>query len=193
MRARETRWLGRGALLASLAVSSCGCGPDIPGGSEGATTGETVTESSTTTGTPTTTASTTTATTTATITTTTMAGGSTSGTSTGDGLTEHGPCPNGNECEACAQSEGASVCGPLCYELGPGFVRCPESPVQEQSICVWGADYTNTMCLIMCGEDSHCPDPGMVCVACPEQYKGDCDNLWVFTEKGRDICAWPVG
>jgi len=44
----------------------------------------------------------------------------------------------------------------------------------------------------MCAEDSHCPDPGMVCVACPERYKAACDSLWVFTEKGRDICAWPA-
>ena len=84
------------------------------------------------------------------------------------------------------------MCGPACYELGPGFVRCPESPIQEQSICAWEDEHTNAMCLIMCAEDSHCPDPGMVCVACPERYKAACDNLWVFTEKGRDICAWPA-
>ncbi len=178
----------RGALLASLVMSTYGCGPDAPGGSDGDTTGETVTASSTT-GAPTTTAS---STTTMDATTMGITGTTTTDASTGDGLADHGPCPYWNECEACAQSEGASVCGPRCYELGPGFARCPESPVQGQSICVWGADYADAMCLIMCGEDSHCPDPGMVCVACPEQYKGHCHNLWVFTEKGENICAWPA-
>lgn len=48
------------------------------------------------------------------------------------------------------------------------------------------------MYLIMCGDDSQCPDPGMICVTCPEVYKSACENLWGATEKGLKISAWPT-
>lgn len=116
-------------------------------------------------------------------------------TSTGgddDWLGEHGPCPNGDECSHCVHSEGASVCGAECYELGPGFARCPESAVQLQSICVWADNSAPPRCLIMCAQASDCPDPGMVCVGCPAPFAQECEVLWGATEKGPNICAWPA-
>lgn len=175
-----------------LAIVSLACGPE-PGGGEstGVSTGMA-------TATPTS-GATTSVTTGVTDASTSITTGVADATSTGaaatgpeaDGLDEHGPCPNGDECAACASSDGASVCGPQCHELGPGFVRCPESPVQGQSICAWDDDNANAMCLIMCAGDVDCPAPGMVCVPCPAQYQSACDNLWGFTEKGPNICAWP--
>jgi hypothetical protein len=111
----------------------------------------------------------------------------------GDGLAEHGPCPNGDECAGCVQAEGTSVCGPVCDEYGPGFAgRCPESDIQGQSICP-ASDTAPGVCLIMCGTAEHCPDPGMVCVTCPAPYTSACAALWVYSEKGPKICAWPGG
>lgn len=160
------------------AVVALACGPGVPGGSEGASATSEMMGSET------------------------SGGGSTSGTQTSavtsgtsdDGLSEHGPCPNGDECSLCVQSEGASICGPECYELGPGPApgRCPPSPVQQQSICPWESDVPG-VCLIMCGVAADCPDPGMVCVVCPEPYKQACDTLWGFAGVGPNICAWPAG
>lgn len=115
-----------------------------------------------------------------------------SGTGQDDGLAEHGPCPTGNECALCVQAEGASVCGPECYEYGPGTApgRCPKSAIQEQSICPSAKDVPN-VCLIMCEATADCPDPGMVCVACPAPFMTACEALWVFSETGPNICAWP--
>lgn len=116
------------------------------------------------------------------------------GSSTGptnDGLAEHGRCPNGDECAGCVKTEGTSVCGPTCDSYGPGFAgRCPESDIQGQSICPW-SETTPGVCLIMCGTVAHCPDPGMVCVPCPEPYTSACEGLWVYAETGPKICAWP--
>lgn len=122
-------------------------------------------------------------------------GGTTAVGSTGpaeDPLAEHMPCPNGDECSTCVQSEGASICGPECYEYGPGFARCQESAFRDQMACPWGVDDKPGVCLILCGDASHCPDPGMVCVACPEHYKQACDAFWMVAETGPNICAWPA-
>jgi hypothetical protein len=121
----------------------------------------------------------------------TTAGGSTGAAE--DPLAEHMPCPNGDECSTCVQSEGASICGPECYEYGPGFARCQESAFKDQMACPWGVDDKAGVCLILCGDASHCPDPGMVCVACPEHYKMACDAFWMVAETGPNICAWPAG
>lgn len=156
------------------------CGPNVPAGtdSEGAST------ASTTTGT-------TTETTTPTGSTTTGSGGP-EVADLGDGLSEHGPCPRGDECEHCVQTPDGSVCGPQCLEYGPGFApgRCPPSAVQGQSICPLDDD-TPGVCLLMCDVDADCPDPGMRCVACPEPFASACTNLWAFSELGPRMCVWP--
>ena len=110
-----------------------------------------------------------------------------------DGLADYGPCPKGDECDRCVQSEGASICGPQCLEYGPGWAteRCPNSPFQLQTICPL-TDEVPGVCLITCGEVSDCPDPGMLCVTCPEPFKSACDGLWGSAEKGPNICAWPA-
>jgi len=178
------------------------CGPDTPAGTDGGTTGTTGTTGAT--GTTNITAAPTTGTNEATGTTSTSTTATTGGvtstptTDSGDGLGEHGPCPSGDECTfggLCVQAEGASICGPECYEYGPGPApgRCPSSPVQRQSICP--LDHENNevpgVCLIMCGDTTDCPDPGMVCVTCPEPFQAACNALWPFSETGPNICAWP--
>lgn len=110
----------------------------------------------------------------------------------GDGLGEHGPCPQGDECELCVRAPEGSVCGPPCFEYGPGPApgRCPPSPVQGQSICPWDHD-TPAVCLILCDVDAHCPDPGMRCVDCPEPFSLACHSLWGWTGTGPRLCVWP--
>ncbi len=167
---------------------SLACGPDAPGGTEGATTVATAPTTGTV---EVTTGMTGTTSTTAGVTSDPTTGG-------GDGLAEHSVCPNGDECASdglCVQSEGASICGPQCYEFGPGPAagRCPQSPFQVQTICTMDHDQQEMpgVCLITCGDASHCPDPGMVCVTCPDLYKYACDSLWQFAGTGPNICAWP--
>lgn len=171
----------RRCLIAVVLVASCG--PDEPAADTTATSGGP--DPGGATSVPTSSA------------TTTGAGGSSGGSSTGspgtdpgssDGVETHGPCPNGDECELCVTAVGASVCGPACDEYGPGFVRCPPSAVQDRSICADGADAA-LRCLIMCSEDSPCPDPAMICVPCPEPFVTACTALSPIT--GQDICAWP--
>ncbi|PCC68254.1 hypothetical protein SAMN02745121_05178 [Nannocystis exedens] len=110
----------------------------------------------------------------------------------GDGLAEHGPCPRGDECELCLQTPDGSVCGPPCDEFGPGPApgRCPLSPVQSQSICPV-LEEGPWMCVILCGEDAHCPDPGMRCVDCPEAFALGCKSLSGFAGTGPQMCVWP--
>jgi len=182
--------------LTILVALSLACGPDPPSsGTEGATTVDTGTteaaDGTSSTGATGTTGTTGTADTTGP--TGDVTGAAT--TSGGDGLSEHAPCPNGDECgfnQLCVQTEGASICGPECYEYGPGPApgRCPPSPVQLQSICPWDNEVPG-VCLIMCEDMSDCPDPGMVCVACPEPFLGACNGLWGFNGTGPNICAWP--
>lgn len=124
---------------------------------------------------------------------TTTAGEATGGETGGDGLDEYQPCPGGDECDLCVQTDEGSVCGPACAEYGPGtaFRRCPMSAVQWQSICPWDRDTPN-VCLLMCGVDADCPADAMICVDCPEPYVHACNYLWVFAgELGPRMCVWP--
>lgn len=180
---RRSFELGAGCLLA--------CAPAMPGDTE--STGATGSGATTADPVPTSSASTTG------MTSMTGSSSSTSVTTTDvtsgdDGLVDHGPCPGGTECELCVQSEGASVCAPLCPEYGPGWAgdRCPPSSFQLQTICPWEEDTVPGACLITCGDASDCPDPAMVCVLCPEPFKRACDGLWGSAEKGPNICAWPA-
>ncbi len=175
-----------------LAVCLLACGPDAPGGSEGATEPVTSSQTAGSGGVPTTGGSGD-----ATSSSSSSSGGETSGTSTGgDALAQHGACPGGDECSIgalCVQAEGASICGPGCAEYGPGPAagRCPVSAFQSQSICPLTPEVPG-VCLIMCEVAADCPDLGMVCVTCPEPFVFACENLWYFGGAGPNICAWPA-
>lgn len=123
-------------------------------------------------------------------------GSSTDPTSTSGAIgwmDDHGPCAADSGCPnsgICVQLDGASICGPECYELGPGFARCPASEVQEQTICPWPTKDAPAACLISCTTAADCPAAGMVCVPCPEPFASDCP-LGAMFGAGPDMCAWP--
>ncbi len=110
-----------------------------------------------------------------------------------DWTAEYGPCVEG-ECaydSVCTVLEGASICGPGCYEKGPGLFRCPESEVQEQAVCVFNYyddKYNPAPCVITCTTADDCPAPEMVCLPCPETY----DTCDFISGKGPWMCAWPT-
>lgn len=105
---------------------------------------------------------------------------------------DYGPCPANSQHERCIHSEGASICGAACAEYGPGWApgRCQESPLVIQTICPW-TDEVPGACLILCNEPADCPEPGMVCVPCPEPFRAACEAFSGWTETGPNLCAWP--
>jgi len=112
-----------------------------------------------------------------------------------DGLGEYGPCPQGNECERCVQTEDGSICGPRCHEYGPGWApgRCPETAVQRSTLCPLDhAQNTGDVCLIRCGDAAPCPDPKMLCVACPEPFVFACASFADWPDGGPGMCIWPA-
>lgn len=176
----------RSCVLATALMFACG--PDAPVGTEGGSTTSSPTSEAITTPTTGTSSSSSSSSSSSTGTSTTTAGSD-------DGLEQYGPCTGDDDCfdGLCIQSEGAAICGPQCPEYGPGPAagRCPEGAVQSQTICSW-TDQVPGACLIMCEDAAGCPDPGMVCVTCPEPFLSACENLWYFTiGKGPNICAWP--
>ena len=129
-----------------------------------------------------------------------MSSTTTNATSTsGEGMTwmnDYGPCAMGQECPnmgVCVELDGASICGPGCYEKGPGAFRCPESEIQDQTSCPWLTQdgmLVTAPCLISCTDAMDCPASGMVCVPCPDQFAADCP-LGSGSGLGPNMCAWP--
>ena len=176
--------LARRVLLAVVA-SACGADTGASDGSSGSTTATTTgSEASTDVGSETTGVD------------------ATDATDATDGATEmtageldaYAPCPNGDECALCVQTEQGSICGPSCPEYGPGpaLGRCPDASFLSQTICPYDHDLdVPALCLITCGDGQACPDPEMICVDCPAPYADACLALWGINDVGPMLCVWP--
>jgi hypothetical protein len=53
------------------------------------------------------------------------------------------------------------------------------------------SEATTPACLISCETADHCPEPGMVCVPCPEPFVSACDAFDAYPSSEPRICAWP--
>jgi hypothetical protein len=109
-----------------------------------------------------------------------------------DPLVDYQPCGDGCGAGQCITLEGASICGPVCEELGPGYAnRCEHSPPLS-TLCPYDSDVPG-ICILGCATAADCPAPGMICVPCPEPFTQGCSGLNpVLGFAGSDsMCAWP--
>lgn len=110
-----------------------------------------------------------------------------------DPLLEYVPCPDGT-CPTggvCVQLGGASICGPPCYEIGPGYAgRCEHSPPLNTLCPIFG---DAVACILGCATDTDCPSPGMACLPCEPPLVDGCAmfNPGIGFGGSASMCAWP--
>jgi len=104
-------------------------------------------------------------------------------------------CDGSERDPLCIATDETCICGPGCFEYGPAGApgRCPLGPFV--ALCPGGED-TPYVCVIPCTVDGDCPDPQMVCRACPPAFEYACLHLGSFYEQagfnaGPLMCTWP--
>lgn len=93
--------------------------------------------------------------------------------------------------DGCVEGEDHCICGPQCAEYGPAGAP---------GRCLPGAFFTlctqTYVCVIPCSEDTDCPDPNMVCRACPEDIEDACSSLGNYAAPelngGPMMCSYPA-